>query len=148
MTKLKFSINLAASPEQLLKAGADFENYPHYLPDQLKSVKIIGRDVNETITEEIFVLSTILKKEIKQKSRHKISDNKLIIEVISGPAKGTIVNILYNKIHSGAEVNIDLDLKLDLKYKLFVPLIKKLYKVILTGIFYKMNTTALEIQMS
>lgn len=89
------------------------------------------------------LFSSLIKKEIKQKSLHKqIADNKLYTEVLSGPAKGTIINVLYEKNNSGTRISIDIDLKISLKYRILLPLIKKLYKLILTGIFYKMNNTA------
>jgi len=145
--KLEFSINLAASPEQLLTVATDYENYPSYLPDQIKSVEILQHSNNETIIELIMIFKTILKKEIKQKSRHIISNNQFNTKIISGSAKGTVVNVLYEKIDSGTKVSVDIDLKLSLKARLFSPLIKKLHKLILTGIFYKMNTKALELKM-
>ena len=147
MKKLEFSINLAASPKQLLTVAADYENYPSYLPDQIKSVEILQHSNNETIIELIMIFKTILKKEIKQKSRHIISNNQFNTKIISGSAKGTVVNVLYEKIDSGTKVSVDIDLKLSLKARLFSPLIKKLHKLILTGIFYKMNTKALELKM-
>jgi len=147
MVKIEFSINLAASPKQLIKVVEGYENYPFYLPDQLKDVKVIQKDNDETITEDTFIFKTIVKKEIKQKSRHKILDNNVIIEILSGPAKGSIVNVLFEKINSGTKVSFSANLKLGLKGKIFSPIIKKLYPTILTGIFYKMNTKSLEIEV-
>lgn len=147
MVKIEFSINLPSSPKQLIKIVSDYENYPFYLPDQLKNVKVIQKDDDETITEDTFIFKTIVKKEIKQKSRHKIQDNKAIIEILSGPGKDSIVNVLFEKINSGTKVLVNAELKLGIKGKIFSPIIKKLYPTILTGIFYKMNTKALEIEM-
>jgi ribosome-associated toxin RatA of RatAB toxin-antitoxin module len=146
MVKIEFSISLVASPKQLIKVVEDYENYPFYLPDQIKNVKVIQKDNDETITEDTFVFKTIVKKEIKQKSKHKILDNKVIIEILSGPAKDSIVNAVFEKINSGTKVSVNANLKLGLKGKIFSPIIKKLYPTILTGIFYKMNTKALEIE--
>ncbi len=127
MVKIEFSINLPASPKQLIKIVSDYENYPFYLPDQLKNVKVIQNDDDETITEDTFIFKTIVKKEIKQKSRHKIQDNKAIIEILSGPGKNSIVNVLFEKINSGTEVLVNAELKLGIKGKIFSPIIKKLY---------------------
>lgn len=147
MVKIEFSINLPSSPKQLIKIVSDYENYPFYLPDQLKNVKVIQKDDDETITEDTFIFKTIVKKEIKQKSRHKIQDNKAVIEILSGPGKDSIINVLFEKINSGTKVLVNAELKLGIKGKIFSPIIKKLYPTILTGIFYKMNTKALEIEM-
>jgi len=142
--KFKFSINLTALPNRLVKIATDYENLPNYVVTQLKSVKVVEVNNNETITEEVLFFTTILKKKIEQKTLHKkISDNKLYSQIISGPAKGTVINVLYEKINSGTKVTVNIDLKLSLKAKLLQPLVKKYYKVLLTSVLYKMNTDAL-----
>ena len=143
MGKFKFSIHLNAQPNQLIKLATDYENLPNYIPIQLKSVKVVEENNNETITEEVLIISTF-KKKIQQRTLHKKnSDNKLYSQIISGPAKGTVINALYEKINSGTKVTVDIDLKLSLGAKLLQPLIKKWYKRVLTYILYKMNTKAL-----
>lgn len=148
MAKIEFSINLAASPRQLLEVVKDYENYPFYLPDQIKSIQIIKNEDEFVITEDTFVFKTIIKKEIKQQSKHQIKENQALIEILTGPAKNSTINVFFEKIDSGSHILIRMDLKLGLKGKIFLPLIKKLYPTILTGVFYKMNTKALEIEMS
>jgi len=64
MTILEFSLDLPAQPNQLMKLTEDYENLPKYLPDQLKSVRIIEKNETETKTEETVVFSTLIKKEI------------------------------------------------------------------------------------
>ena len=66
MTILEFSLDLPSHPDQLMKLSEDYENLPRYLPDQLKSVKIIEKNETETITEETIVFITLLKKNIVQ----------------------------------------------------------------------------------
>ena len=140
MTILEFSLDLPAQPNQLMKLTEDYENLPKYLPDQLKSVRIIEKNETETKTEETIVFSTLIKKEIIQQALHKkISDNKLNTEIISGPAKGTMIYIIFETNNSGSKIIIETDLKLILKAKIFLPLIKKFYKTVLTAVFYKMN---------
>jgi len=145
LSKIEFSINLVSPSEKLIQIATDYKNLSNYSPQQLKNVKIVEQNNNETITEEIITFS-MFKKEIKQKTLHKIiSDNKLYSEIISGPAKGTIINVLYEKINSGTKVTINIDLKLSFTFKILQPLIKKYYKLILTSILYRMNTAALQI---
>ena len=140
MTILEFSLDLPAQPNQLMKLTEDYENLPKYLPDQLKSVKIIEKNETETKTEETIVFSTLIKKEIIQQALHKkISDNKLNTEIISGPAKGTMIYTIFETNNSGSKIIIETDLKLILKAKILLPLIKKFYKTALTAVFYKMN---------
>ena len=66
MTILEFSLDLPSHPDKLMKLSEDYENLPRYLPDQLKSVKIIEKNETETITEETIVFITLLKKNIVQ----------------------------------------------------------------------------------
>jgi ribosome-associated toxin RatA of RatAB toxin-antitoxin module len=145
MGKLEFILNLPTQPEQLMKLSEDYENLSKYLPDQLKSVKILDENENEVKTEETVVFSTIVKKEIIQQTMHKkIKDNTLVAQILSGPAKGTIINSTFEKNDSGSKVTIDMDLKLELKAKILQPLIKKYYKMILTCVLYRMNNEILE----
>ena len=96
MTILEFSLDLPSHPDKLMKLSEDYENLPRYLPDQLKSVKIIEKNETETITEETIVFITLLKKNIVQQASHiKNNDNQLITEIISGPAKGTKIITLF-----------------------------------------------------
>jgi len=52
MTKLEFSLNLPTQPDQLMKLSEYYENISNYLPDQLKSVKIIEK--NDLITSNFW----------------------------------------------------------------------------------------------
>ena len=145
MANLEFSLDLPAQPSQLMKLFEDYENLPKYLPDQLKSVKIIEKNETVTKTEETVVFRTLIKKVIIQQALHKkISDNKLNTEIISGPAKGTMIYIIFETNNSGSKVIIKINLKLVLKAKILLPLIKKFYKIAITSVLYKMNNVIIE----
>ena len=145
MAILEFSLDLPTQSSQLMKLCEDYENLSKYLPDQLKSVKIIEKNETETKTEETVVFSTLIKKEIIQQALHrKISDNKLNTEIISGPAKGTMIYIIFETNNSGSKVIIKINLKLVLKAKILLPLIKKFYKIAITSVLYKMNNMIIE----
>ena len=147
MTNLEFSLDLPSQPSQLMKLSEDYENLPKYLPDQLKSVRIIEKNETETITEETIVFITLLKRNIVQQASHiKNNDNQLITEIISGPAKGTKIITLFEKNDSGSRVSFQLDLKLNLKAKILQPLIIKYYKLVLTSVLYKMNNQIIEME--
>lgn len=147
MSKLEFSLNLPAPTEDLIRLSEDFEKLPVFLPDQLKSVKIIDKNEDGITTEEIIVLKTILKKEISQQALHKkINANTLVTDILSGPAKGSIINVNFENVENGTKVIISIDLKLELKAKILEPLIKKWYKVVLTAVLYKMNTQIMQSQ--
>ena len=142
---LTFSMNVPAPIDKLIGLLEDFENLPMFLPDQLKSVRILEQNDNETKTEETMVFSTIVKKEIVQEAVHKKkNDNELITDIISGPAKGTTIQTIFLKTDAGTNISFNIDLKLNLKTKILSPLIKKYYKMVLTAVLYKMNNKILE----
>lgn len=144
MSRLNFSVILPALPENLMKLLTDYEYFPNYVPDQLKNVKIIEKNGNKIITEEIIQFKTIFKTSFVQQSIHEIiSDNKLSTKIISGLAQNSTIITSVEKIDSGTKVSIDVDLKISLKAKILEPIIKKWYKRFLTAILYRMNTTAL-----
>ena len=41
MSKLEFSLNLPTNAEKLMALSENYENLSNYLPDQLKSVKMV-----------------------------------------------------------------------------------------------------------
>jgi hypothetical protein len=45
---------------------------------------------------------------------------------------------------NGSNVEIDIDLKLSLKAKILLPIVKKVYANLLTGILYKIDTLIAE----
>jgi len=136
---------LPASPEQFIQFSSDYESLPKYLPSQIKSVKIIQQDSNQTITEEFLVFSTVFKNEIYQKSIHyNRQNNEFFTEIISGPAKGTTILIVFKKVSAGTEIHVTVKLNLSLKAKIISPIIKKWYKRVLTGTLYKMNNVILQ----
>ena len=147
MANLQFQTNSPIEPEKLMSYITDFENYQKFFPHQIKSVKILDRQNNETITEETIIFSTLIKSAFVQKSHHKlISDKELFTEIIAGPAKGSVIKIICTKNDHESQIDFDVDLKLSLKAKFLKPFIKKLYKRYLTAIIYKINNCEFEKQ--
>jgi len=145
MANLQFQTNSPIEPEKLMSYITDFENYQHFFPNQIKSVKILDRQDNETTTEETIIFSTLIKSAFVQKSHHKlISDKELFTEIIAGPAKGSVIKVICTKNDQGTQVKFDVDLKLSLKAKFLGIFIKKLYKRYLTAIIYKINNREFE----
>lgn len=136
---LEFSINLSAPPDKLIKLATAFEDYPKYLGSTIKSVKILEKSNSEITTEEIFTFTSLFQHELIQKSIHVIDENKIHSEVIFGPFKGTVIDVIFEKNNSGTKVNVKADYKISLKYKIMAPIIKQKYRIILTGFLYKMN---------
>lgn len=141
MSKLDFSIKTVVPPDRVMKYFLDFDYYKNYFPKQLRNVTVITRTDDEIHTAEEITFATLIKNVITQKSIHKkISDRKIITEIVEGPAKGTIITISANNMELGSEINCDIELKLSLKAKFLEPLIKKWYKRYLASLIYKFQT--------
>ena len=144
MAEIEFSINLPANAEKLFKIATDYERYTKFFEGYLQSVKVIEKSKNKTHTEEIFQFKIIFNHEIVQESIHTVSDSKKIhTEVVKGPFKGSVIDIVYESHQTGTKVIVNADYKIALKYKIISPIIKQKYRIILTGLLYKMNTIAL-----
>ena len=140
MSKLEFKTSSTLNSKVLIKHIMDFEYYSKYFPLQIKEVKIIEEKNNEIITEEKIIFRTLVKNVIEQKSLHKkISENKLMTEILEGPAKGTVVNIFCNDVSSGSEITINMELKLSLKAIFLKPIIKQFYQKYLTALIFKIT---------
>ena len=144
MTTIDFSINLTSQKQKLIELATDYMEFPKYLPDQIKSVKILEKTETYTITEETLHLSTIISKSFTQQTKHYVLvDNLLKSEILSGPVKGSTIEVEYLEIENGTKVVTRINVKLGLKYKFLLPLIKKSYKTFLMAILYKMHYIAI-----
>ena len=144
MTTIDFSINLTSQKQKLIELATDYTEFPKYLPDQIKSVKILEKTETYTITEETLHLSTVISKSFTQQTKHYVLvDNLLKSEILSGPVKGSTIEAEYLEIENGTKVITRINVKLGLKYKFLLPLIKKSYKTFLMAILYKMHYIAI-----
>ena len=144
MTLLEFSINLPASSTSLIKLATDYENLNRFLPKQIRNIEVLENNNGKITTKETLLFKSIIEKQFIQKTiHHPIQDKMLISEVVDGPAKNSIIKVIFKQLESGTNVTGIIDLKLGLKYKIFLPIIKKVYKNMITGIMYKINTEAL-----
>lgn len=125
-TNYSFSYNCTIESEKLFEMFGDFRNISKFFPPLLKN-KIIDEKENEAVFEEIIPFKK-LGLTVVQRSIHRKIDNSIEISVISGPAKGTIAKILFNKIESGTEIKIILNLSLSFQYRIFQNFIKKKYE--------------------
>ena len=138
---LEFDMTLDSSINKLKKLILDYESYPNYLPDQIQKVRIIQKESNLTKTEETIVFRTFFKKEIIQQSSHKeTSENQFLTKIESGPAKNSEIELILSPVNNGTKINVKIDLKLSLSTRFLLPIIKKWYKRIITGVFYKMDS--------
>ncbi len=144
MTVLEFSLNLPASSSDLIKTATDYENFKKFLPSQIRNIEILEKNDGKIITQETLLFRSVIKKQFIQKTMHQpIQNNELVSQIIDGPAKNTRIKIIFNQLENGTAVIGEIDLKLSLKYKIFLPIIKKIYKNMIIGMMYKINTEAL-----
>jgi len=142
---MDFSINLTSPKTKLIDLAIKYDDFPKYLPHQIKSVKIIEKTPSYTITEETLHLSSVISKSFIQQTKHYPLQNDILTsEILSGPAKGSVIEINFMDIANGTSIHVDIDIKLGLKYKFLLPLIKKSYKTFMMGILYKMHAIAMK----
>jgi len=133
-------MTLPAKIEKFIEFSKDYQSFSEYLPQQLKKITILEKNDRGIVTEETLVFSSVIKKEINQQSLHyEKSKNTLITEIITGPAKGSIIDIYFSPDEIGTKIDVKISLKLSLKYKILQLMIVKWYKMILQGILLKMN---------
>lgn len=145
MPKFDFIMTLPANQEKLFTIATDYKKFQRFFPQQIKHINIVESNKNEIITEETLFFSTIIKKDILQRTIHKkLSENTLESRVITGPFKNSTLVVSFDKIDVGTRISVNMDLRIDLKYRILSPIIKKRYRTVLTAFFYKINTLALE----
>ena len=133
-------MQMESNSDDIFAELINFYNMPNLLPRQLKKVEIISEKENQIMTKETLVFKTIVKNEIVQESTHEIGNNEIKTTITSGPAKNSIKNMKVKQKENGSNVEIIIDLKLSLKAKILLPIIKKVYANLLTGILYKIDT--------
>ena len=142
---MDFSITLTSPKNKLMDLATKYTDFPKYLPDQIKSVEIIEETSSYVITEETLHLSSVISKSFSQQTKHYLPENSILkSEILSGPAKGSVIEITFLDIDNGTSVHVTIDIKLGLKYKFLIPIIKKSYKTFLMGILYKMHSIAMK----
>ena len=139
---MEFSTELNCRTEEFFQILTDYEKLPIYLPRQLQKIQVLEYNDDETLIECTIMFKTLIKKEISQKIQINEKDKNLIIKVLDGHAKNTIINLSIISNDEKIEINVDVDLKLSLKAKILSPIIKREYKSLLTGVFAKMALDA------
>ena len=142
---MDFSLTLPSPKNKLIELAINYTDFSKYLPDQIKSVEIIEKTSSYTITEENLHLSSVISKSFVQQTKHFVlQDDLLKSEILSGPAKGSVIELKFSETENGTSVFVKVDVKLGLQYKFLLPLIKKSYKTFLMGILYKMHAIAMK----
>ena len=138
-TVLSFSHELDMTQKQLVEI---FNNYQLLLKMSPPQIKYKILDEEKRIIEQTFFVN-VIKKEIKLEVMHKkISDNLFLLQIISGPAKGTKTTIQILDKQNKSQINVELDLKLNLKYKIFSSILSKKIQSVNITLFKRLETLA------
>lgn len=108
---------------------SDFKNYDKIFPF-IKDTNIIQKNENQTVTKEILFVGS-KNYEFEQKSSHTVTSSSIETNTLSGPLKGSKLQILFKPKNLGTQVVIHANLKLGFKYVILTLLLKKKYKLYL-----------------
>tara|TARA_B100001540_G_C15739816_1_gene611729 strand:- start:781 stop:1218 length:438 start_codon:yes stop_codon:yes gene_type:complete len=138
MGELSFSCEIDCDKDKFFHVLTDFQNLTDYMPRQLQKISIIEEKNDYTIIESTIFLRSIIKKEFLIPVKlHINSENKIILEILDGVAKGTQSTISFEKDGQKNICNINTNVKLSLKAAILHPIIKKEYEGFLTKVSRK-----------
>ena len=136
MTKVSFKLNSQLDAGELIDIYDNLDLLLKLFPPEIKT-SVISKE-NGIIEETLHVSS--LKKTITQQTKHqKISPQSFLLEIISGPAKGSVSKINFNQSKAGTEISVEINLKVSIKYKLFGSIIKNKLENLLTNILRRLD---------
>jgi len=114
--KVKIEKIIRSEKDKVFSIMTDFENLPSKLPCIFKSVKVISREGNSLVTEELVKMAGIY---ITQKVKHVIQPTeKHEVFILEGDAKDSHIIESYEKINEGTKIIVEGDFKLAGKLKL------------------------------
>ncbi len=108
--KVKVEIIIKAEKDKVFSTITDFENLPSKLPHIFKSVKVISREGNSLITEELVKMAG---RDIAQKVKHVIQPTEQHeVFILEGDAKDSHIVENYEEISKGTKIIVEGDFKL------------------------------------
>jgi preprotein translocase subunit Sec63 len=108
------------------------------MPRQLQKIEILEKQDKHTIIESTIFLRNLITKQFSQRLKiHVESENKILLEILDGIAKGTQSTISIILDDEKTVCNINTNVKLSLKAAILYPIIKKEYAGFLTKISKK-----------
>lgn len=136
---ISFSYESNIKAKQLVEI---FDNLPLLLKMSPPQIKYLILDEKERIVQQIFFVNTI-KKEIKLEIVYnKISDDSFLLRVISGPAKGSEINIKILDKQNKSVIDVEIKLKLNLQYKIFSSILSNKIKSVNIALFNRLEILA------
>jgi len=108
--KVKVEKIIKAEKDKVFSTITDFENLPSKLPQIFKSVKVISREGNSLVTEELVKMAG---RDITQKVKHVIQPTeKHEVFILEGDAKGSHIVESYEETREGTKIIVEGDFKL------------------------------------
>ena len=138
MVKMNYSFELTCDKDKFFHVLTDYQNLVEYMPRQLQKIEILEKQDRHTIIESTIFLRNLITKQFSQRLKiHVESDNKILLEILDGIAKGTQSTISIISDDEETVCNINTNVKLSLKAAILYPIIKKEYAGFLTKITRK-----------
>ena len=138
MVKMNYSFELSCDKDKFFHVLTDYQNLVEYMPRQLQKIEILEKQDRHTIIESTIFLRSIIKKQFSQRLKIDVeSENKILLEILDGVAKGTQSTISIILDDEKTVCNIDTNVKLSLKAAILYPIIKKEYAGFLTKVSRK-----------
>ena len=138
MVKMNYSFELSCDKDKFFHVLTDYQNLVEYMPRQLQKIEILEKQDRYTTIESTIFLRSIIKKQFSQRLKIDVeSENKILLEILDGVAKGTQSTISIILDDEKTVCNIDTNVKLSLKAAILYPIIKKEYAGFLTKITRK-----------
>jgi hypothetical protein len=138
MVKMNYSFELSCDKDKFFHVLTDYQNLVKYMPRQLQKIEILEKQDKHTIIESTIFLRNLITKQFSQRLKiHVESDNKILLEILDGIAKGTQSTISIISDDEETVCNINTNVKLSLKAAILYPIIKKEYAGFLTKVSRK-----------
>ena len=138
MVKMNYSFELSCDKDKFFHVLTDYQNLVEYMPRQLQKIEILEKQDKHTIIESTIFLRNLITKQFSQRLKiHVESENKILLEILDGIAKGTQSTISIISDDEKTVCNINTNVKLSLKAAILYPIIKKEYAGFLTKVSKK-----------
>jgi len=152
MVKMNYSFELSCDKDKFFHVLTDYQNLVEYMPRQLQKIEILEKQDTEneifnddpeiedthTIIKSTIFLRSIIKKQFSSRLKiHVESENRILLEILDGVAKGTQSTISIILDEEKTICNINTNVKLSLKAAILYPIIKKEYEGFLTKVSRK-----------
>ena len=138
MVKMNYSFELSCDKDKFFYVLTDYQNLVKYMPRQLQKIEILEKQDKHTIIESTIFLRNLITKQFSQRLKiHVESENKILLEILDGIAKGTQSTISIISDDEKTVCNINTNVKLSLKAAILYPIIKKEYAGFLTKVSKK-----------